>query len=223
MATFASHTVCLKNHDNVSDMKFPRMLPDELPLAPITKAALRCFVINGYHGTTIRQVAAEAGLSVPGVYHHFGSKQSILVHLSEVAMHELLSASTRSVAGAGDAVLDRFDALVECLVEFHANFADVAFVTFSEIRSLDTHARERHLAARRREQELITELVEEGVQEGIFATEDPRHVARAISSICIGISQWYHPDRGLSVDGLAETHVRICRDTARFVGHGTQN
>lgn len=198
------------------------MLPDELPLAPITQAALRRFAVNGYHGTTIRQVAAEAGLSVPGVYHHFGSKQSILVHLCEVAMDELIGASTRAVAEAGDALLDRFDALVECLVEFHANFADVAFVTFSEIRSLEPQARERHLAARRREQELITGLVEEGVQEGIFAAEDPRHVARAISSICIGISQWYHPDRGLSVDGLAEIHVRICRDTARFVGHEAQ-
>lgn len=197
------------------------MLPDELPLTPIARAALRCFAVNGYHGTTIRQIASESGLSVPGVYHHFGSKQDILVDLCEVAMRELISASKRAIAGAGDAVLDRFDALVECLVEFHANFADVAFVTFSEIRSLEAQARERHLAARRREQELITGLVEKGVQEDIFATDHPRHVARAISSICIGISQWYHPDRGLPVEELAEIHVRICRDTARLMMTGS--
>ena len=193
------------------------MLPAELPLGSITQAALRCFVVNGYHGTSIRQIASAAGLSVPGVYHHYASKQSILVELCDVAMQELIRASEAAMTGAGNAVLDRFDALVECLVAFHADFADVAFVTFSEIRSLDGEARERHLAARRREQELLTGLVEEGVDEGVFATDDPRHVARAISSICLGISQWYRPERGLCVDALAETHVRICRDAARYV------
>ena len=191
------------------------MLPAELPLGSITRAALRCFVVNGYHGTSIRQIASAAGLSVPGVYHHYASKQSILVDLCDVAMQELIRASEAAMAGAGDAVLDRFDALVECLVAFHADFADVAFVTFSEIRSLDGEARERHLAARRREQELLTSLVEAGVGDGVFATDDPRHVARAISSICLGISQWYRPERGLCVDALAEAHVRICRDAAR--------
>lgn len=197
-------------------MKFPRVLPHELPLSPISRAALRCFAVNGYHGTTIRQIASAAGLSVPGIYHYFGSKQDILVDLCEVAMGELISASERAIDEAGVNVLDRFDALVECLVQFHADFADVAFVTFSEIRSLKDEALVRHLAARRREQELITALVEEGVETSVFQAPDPRHVARAISSICIGISQWYRSDQGLSVDELSEVHVRICRDTARW-------
>ncbi len=201
----------------VVTMRFPRMLPEELSLGSITRAALQCFVVNGYHGTSIRQIASAAGLSVPGVYHHYASKQSILVELCDITMQELIDASQAAMSCAGDSVLDRFDALVECLVAFHADFADVAFVTFSEIRSLDGEARQRHLAARRQEQELLTSLVEAGVQEGVFTTEDPRHVARAISSICLGISQWYRPERGLSVDALAETHVRICRDAARCV------
>lgn len=202
-------------------MKFPRMLPDQLPLSPITQAALRCFAVNGYHGTTIRQIAAEAGLSVPGVYHHFDSKHALLVDLCNVAMTQLLDASHRALDAAGDAVLDRFDALVECLVQFHTDFADVAFVSFSEIRALQGQAREDHLEQRRQEQQLVTDVVEEGVAQGIFATDDPRHVARAITSICLGISQWYRPDGGLSVDELAGTHVQICRDTARFVGQET--
>ena len=202
-------------------MKFSRMLPDQLPLSPITQAALRCFAVNGYHGTTIRQIAAEAGLSVPGVYHHFESKHALLVDLCNVAMTELLEASHRALDAAGDSVLNRFDALVECLVQFHTDFADVAFVSFSEIRALQGQAREDHLAQRRKEQQLVTDLVNEGVTTGIFTTQDPRHVARAITSICLGMSQWYRPDGGLSVDELAGTHVRICRDTAGFIGDET--
>ena len=199
-------------------MRFPRMLPQHLPLGPIARAALDCFVVNGYHGTTTRQIAMAAGLSVPGVYHHFASKHAILVAICEVAMRELISASERAIADAGEDVLDRFDALVECLVQFHADFSDVAFVSFTEIRSLQGEARKQHLAHRRREQQLITDLVEEGVAAGVFGTDDPRHVARAISSICLGISQWYRVGRDLPLEELAETHVRICRDTTKWVG-----
>lgn len=192
------------------------MLPQELPLAPITRAALDCFVVNGYHGTTIRQIATAAGLSVPGVYHHFSSKHEILSDLSAVAMRELISASESALKEAGDHVLDRFDALVECLVVFHADFADVAFVSFSEIRSLQGESRDRHLQQRRHEQQLITDIVEEGVTSGDFVTQDPKHVARAITSICLGISQWYRPDRDPSAETLTESHVRICRAAACY-------
>lgn len=197
-------------------MKFPRMLPEELPLAPIARAALDCFLVNGYHGTTIRQIATAAGLSVPGVYHHFASKHDILSDLSEVAMRELISASEQAIDLAGIDVLDRFDALVECLVVFHADFADVAFVSFSEIRSLQGKSRDHHLQQRRYQQQLITDIVEEGVRTGDFVTQDPRDVARAITSICLGISQWYRPDRDPSAETLTESHVRICRATACY-------
>lgn len=194
------------------------MLPQELGLGPITRAALDCFMVNGYHGTTIRQIATAVGLSVPGLYHHYASKHEILADLSEIAMRELIDASERAIESAGADVLDRFDALVECLVAFHADFADVAFVSFSEIRSLQGEAQERHLQHRRHEQQLLTDIVEEGVATGVFATEDPRHVARAISSICLGISQWFRRDRDPSMKALTEAHVRICRDTARWSG-----
>ncbi len=40
-------------------------------------AALECFVERGYHGTTIRQIANRAGVSVPGLYHHYASKLAL--------------------------------------------------------------------------------------------------------------------------------------------------
>lgn len=199
-------------------MQFSRMLPDKLPMPPVVQAALGCFAVNGYHGTTIRQIATAAGLSVPGVYHYFPSKHDILVSICDVAMTELLGASERAIAEAGDSLLDRYDALVECLVQFHADFADVAFVSFSEIRSLQGEARERHLDHRRQQQDLIYDLVDQGVAAGIFATPDSHHVARAVSSICLGISRWYRPDGVMTLDEVCEVHVRICRNTALWIG-----
>lgn len=192
----------------------PRLLPHALPLDPIAEAALTCFATNGFHGTTIRQIAHTAGLSVPGVYHHYASKHAILETLCSVAMNQLLLASRRAVQDETQPLLERFDALVTCLIHFHAYFADIAFVTFSEIRSLEGEAKERHIEARRQEQALVTSIIEQGCREGLFRTDQPRHAARAITTICLGVSQWYRPDGPQGPDELAEVYTRICRDAA---------
>src|SRR5260370_18356014 len=63
-------------------------------------AALSAFVDYGYHGATIREIAQRAGLSVPGVYHHYPSKQHLLVELFNPSMTDLLHRS-RSARAAG--------------------------------------------------------------------------------------------------------------------------
>lgn len=43
----------------------------------ILDAALRLFSTQGYRGTSIREIAAEAGLSTGNVYHHFPDKEAL--------------------------------------------------------------------------------------------------------------------------------------------------
>jgi len=188
--------------------------PHEITIDPICLAALRCFTVSGFHGTTIRQIATEAGLSVPGIYHHYPSKSAILVALCETAMSELLTFSRDAIA-RGTTTLERFERLVACLVRFHAEYGEIAFVTYSEIRSLPDEARERHLQARRDEQALVTDLVEQGVSEGIFETTHPREAARAVSTLCLGVSQWYRKDGPMPVSDLIDTYLEICKDAVR--------
>ena len=49
---------------------------DSVELDPILQAATRLFVVHGFHATTMREVAAAAGMSVAGVYHHYPSKEA---------------------------------------------------------------------------------------------------------------------------------------------------
>ncbi len=51
--------------------------------APILDAAFRLFVRQGYHGTSMRQIAKEAGVSLGAAYNHFASKQDIFRTLLE--------------------------------------------------------------------------------------------------------------------------------------------
>ncbi|MCX8063323.1 MAG: TetR/AcrR family transcriptional regulator, partial [Anaerolineales bacterium] len=45
----------------------------------IIQAAYRLFIQNGYHGTSMRQIAQEAHLAVASIYNHFQSKEQIFL------------------------------------------------------------------------------------------------------------------------------------------------
>lgn len=47
--------------------------------ATLLDAAKRLFVSKGYHGTSMREIADEAGLALGGIYNHFGNKEDIFV------------------------------------------------------------------------------------------------------------------------------------------------
>ena len=103
-------------------------LYSELELDAVLKAALASFVETGYHGATVRDIARRAGLSVPGIYHHYPTKQDMLLGILDVTMADLLARSRAAKEqGAGNPVRS-FSLLVECLVLFHCHRRDAAFV-----------------------------------------------------------------------------------------------
>ena len=51
----------------------------------IINAATDLFVAEGYHGTTLEQIAVRAGVAVQTVYFHFGNKRSVLKRAVDVA------------------------------------------------------------------------------------------------------------------------------------------
>ena len=180
-------------------------------LPPLLTAALECFLEHGYHGTSIRTVATRAGLSVPGLYHHYPSKQALLVGIAESAMADLYARSTAALAEAGDDVEERFARLIECLVLVHAYRWEHAFIAASEIRSLETGARMRHIAARDRQQKLLDEVVAEAVRDGRFSAPYPKDASRAVTTMCTGVASWYRAGGPLSPEELAGRYIEICR------------
>lgn len=183
----------------------------ELDLPPVLQAALECFVEQGYHGTSIRTLAHRSGLSVPGVYHHYPSKHSLLVALVQFAMDDLRRRCTSALEEAGPSTALRLNALVECMVLFHAHQGGLAFIAASEIRSLEGTARSEHISARDTLQRMFDTLIEEGIDEGSFNAPYPCETSRAIVTMCTGVAQWYRPTGELSPEDVAVRYVEIAR------------
>jgi AcrR family transcriptional regulator len=183
----------------------PAVLPK--PLA----AALDAFAERGYDGTSIREVASRAGLSVPGLYHHYPSKQALLMSLTTTVMHDLLDRSRRALAESGPTPSERFDAVVESLLRFHMFRRNEAFIASTEMRSMEPESREAFVALRDIQQRMLDEIVREGVEAGEFATPFPEDASRAVTTMCVAVATWYRADGPLTPDEIVERYLAIAR------------
>ncbi|MCO7221480.1 TetR family transcriptional regulator [Klenkia sp. PcliD-1-E] len=177
-----------------------------LRLDPALTAALAGFVEVGYHGSTIRTIAARAGLSVSGLYHYYESKYDMLVALLDRTMADL-DARVRAARAEGADPVQRVALLVECLALFHSHRRATAFLGASEMRSLAPADYQRVAAIRRTQQRAVDEEVAAAVAIGQLSVADPRAGARAVVTLCTAIPQWFRPDGPLSPEDLAEQYV----------------
>ncbi|WP_054812690.1 TetR family transcriptional regulator [Nocardia arizonensis] len=188
-----------------------------LELDPVLAAAVEAIVETGYHGTTMRAVAKRAGLSVPGVYHHYPDKQHLLVRIFDLTMDEL----HWRVAAAGEQAhtgVENVALLVEALALFHTHRRKLAFIGASEMRSL-TEANHRRIAdSRNRVQHILDAAIDRAAAEGALGTGNLRTAGRAIATMCTSLPQWFRDDG-------PSTPERIARDYAEFalslLGHTT--
>lgn len=193
---------------------------EESSLSVPLQAALDAFVEHGYHGTSVRQIAEKAGLSVPGLYHHYRSKQALLVGLTDAMMADLLDRSARAEHEAGPSPELRFDAVVESLLLFHMHRKDEAFLGSTETRSLEARHRTAYIGKRDQQQRMVDNIVIDGVNEQMFTTSHPLDAARAVTTMCIGVAGWYRPDGRLGPDDMVGVHLDIAR---RIVGARTRD
>jgi AcrR family transcriptional regulator/DNA-binding XRE family transcriptional regulator len=184
---------------------------------PVLQAALDEFLEIGYHGATVRDIAARCGLSVSGIYHYYTSKQQMLVHILDLTMADLTRRSHAARAEGRDPV-ERFSLLIENLALFHTHRRELGSVGASEMRSLDTGNRHKIADMRTAQQRMVDDEVEQAVRAGRFSTDRPREAARAVVSMCTALPTWWHREGPFGPEQIAEQYVRFALDLMRADG-----
>jgi AcrR family transcriptional regulator len=189
--------------------------PAETDLPPVLSHARDAFVKNGYHGTTVRDIARRLGQTVPAIYYHYENKQSLLVALLSKVIDELLERCALAEAEAPDDPAQRLSSLVRCIVLYTANRQDMAFLD-AEIRSLEPANRKAYVEKRDRVQDMVTRVVTDGMEQKAFLPGDSHAHARAIITMLRGIANWYRPGGHLSPQDVSDQYVTYA---LRIVGH----
>lgn len=85
----------------------------------ILQIAVGLFATRGYHGVSMDDIGAAAGVTGPALYHHFAGKEAMLAAALYPVSENLLAGGQERVAKYSD---DPAAALA-ALVEFHVDFA----------------------------------------------------------------------------------------------------
>jgi hypothetical protein len=99
--------------------------------------------------------------------------------------------------------------MVEALALFHTHRWELAFIGASEMRSLEPANRRRIAELRNHVQHLLDDAIDHAIRVGELGTPSPRHAARAISTMCTSLPQWFHV-------GGPSTPERIAEEYAQF-------
>jgi len=78
----------------------------------VIKAAIDLFSSKGFRGTSIRDIADLAGMSISNIYYHFGNKEGLLTYILETTSRQLVS-TLRDVCELNIDPLSRFKRLLE--------------------------------------------------------------------------------------------------------------
>jgi AcrR family transcriptional regulator len=180
----------------------------------IEQTAVRLFYANGYHGTSIRDIAREADVGIATLFHHHGSKQELLVGIMDVGFDGLLTEMRQATYGVEDPA-ERLAAAVRVHVRRHCANAMESHIATTELRSLDPEARSGLDAKREQIHAILVAAVTDGVASGDFHCDRPRDTARALHGMCSAVGAWYREGAGMTPEEVAELYVALA---LRLVG-----
>jgi AcrR family transcriptional regulator len=106
----------------------------------IMTAAAALFARRGFHGVSIDDIGSAAGMSGPGIYRHFPSKEAVLSQMLLDISERLLAEGGRRASAAADAH-EALDALLRWHVSFALSQPDLITVQTRELANVPEPAR----------------------------------------------------------------------------------
>jgi len=179
------------------------------------EGALRLFATQGFHGSSMRELAKLIELQPSALYVEFPSKEHILAELVLVGHEAHHKAIRAAVLEAGTDPTSQLRALVGVHVRVHTTYPHLAIVVNREMDALSPDLAAPGVALREQSSRLLIEVIERGTALKRFAPEHAYVAAAAIGAMGLRLPYWYSPASGIGLEELVEHHVAIA---LRIVG-----
>lgn len=165
--------------------------------------AARLFRDHGYQRTTVRDLAREIGIQSGSLFHHFRSKEDILLAVMEESI-QLNTHRMREALAAAPDTRTKLLALIECELQSVLGETGAAMtVLVYEWRSLSDENQNEVLALREIYEDMWLQVLEQARREGLVNI-DPFILRRLLTGALSWTINWYQPGGKLSISELAQ-------------------
>jgi AcrR family transcriptional regulator len=204
----------------------------------IIQAALEIFVRKGYHGTSVHEITAKAGLTKGALYSHFSGKGDLLLRIIDEFKSRFIGGMVDTLKQSSGNALNR----IHDVISFNSRFAQdnqhlCVFLTFltTELNAdvdFEPALKGTYLEYRK----VISEIISQGIRQGLFKKNlDPDVAALTFMALHDGVlHQWvlnrYHLDgelyvrtfREVFLNGLVREEISIERTVEQMQSNSSK-
>jgi AcrR family transcriptional regulator len=174
----------------------------------VLAAAVQLFAEYGYHAAPLRDIARIAGIQAASIYYHYTNKQALLVEIMETHMRQLNTNLEHIVLQQGS-VQQRLHAAIANHIRLHTTYKSEFFIIDTEIRALEGENRNHILSLRDQYEALIQDLLQEGMEQGVFRPSDVKVSSYAIIAMCTEVAAWFRPGGRLTVQQVIDIYSQM--------------
>lgn len=174
----------------------------------VFQVAERLFSRNGYHATTVREIARELDLEGGSLYSHITGKQDLL-HGIVLRASDAFVCAGREVARLDMPPPAKLREFMRRHLAIVSESVDAAVVYFHQWRHLDAALREQIKGHRDEYEGYLRAILREGMERGDFAPGEVDLQSKYIFSALNWTYQWYRPGGPLSADELADRYYAL--------------
>lgn len=163
----------------------------------ILEAAAQIISQKGYHAASMQDIAQAVNLQKASLYHHVSSKQEILMILLNRGL-DLLTERLEAVVVQPVSADEKLRQAMFTYLQTLAEYESLSAVLLLEHRSLEPDLHDLHIPRRDRFERIWRDVIQEGMDQGVFACDSPSIAARAVLGVMNWTITWYRHNGPLS-------------------------
>ena len=160
---------------------------------------------NGYHATSMRDLARAYGCKPANIYNFFPNKEEILYEVLLEEMEQILEPIKHLEEDEDTDPIAQLHLIIESHLEVTLSYRRSAKTLFDvTLDSLSPQKREVIVNMRDTYDRIIRKAIQRGIDQGLFIRTDAKLASFLIASMITRTRIWFHPKKGVSVSELAE-------------------
>jgi AcrR family transcriptional regulator len=181
----------------------------------LIEAAIELMANDGFHATSVQSIVDAAGATKGAFYHHFGSKDDVLIAIFE-RFNERRVEILREIIDDDDSSSAAFAKIVEELTAAQDSYGREISILSRDGQYLRKIASARVQAAQEEVENLIVRAIDRGVEKGEFEpVQSAQFVAFGIFGMTTWLHQWYAPGGPMRAREIGRMYGSLLLDGLR--------
>ena len=171
----------------------------------ILKSAAAAFRRRGYHGASVDEIASALDMTKGNLYYYFQNKEEILFACHDYSLDKLLALmdQVRTEDSRPDEKLRK---LILAFIHMMLDELQGTALTL-DLQALSPLLLKRIIAKRDRFDHGLREIIQQGIDSGLFRPGDPKMIGFAIMGAVNWITKWFDPAGPLSSQAIGQGFV----------------